>query len=686
MPGPLHYAKPPPGASLQTQISMQLRTDATSYRPATHFAYRPDIDGLRAVAILSVISFHFFPEALSGGFIGVDVFFVISGFLISSILFRALDGGRLDFMNFYAHRARRIFPSLIVVLLGTFAWGWLALLPADFGQLGKHIAAGAAFVQNIVLLTETGYFDTASESKPLLHLWSLAIEEQFYLLYPVVLWATWRLRLSRAGTIALLCASSFGLMIAWISSKPEATFFLPFTRFWELLVGALLALLVERGFLDAGQRVDTQRMPEILSASGLLLIGTGLVLIHKGLAFPGWWSLLPTLGAALVILAGPQARLNKTILGHPWMVAIGLISYPLYLWHWPIVSFIRMAAQDTPSIALRSAGLALSVALAYLTYRFVEHPIRFGKHAHARTLALCLVLAAIGALGLDTHMRDGRPDRYPEQVRMLLQPDDYDTWFAGVRTGRCHLQTADAHARDPDCIEDTRPLVMLWGDSHAASLYPGLHHLQSGRDFGIAQFTQAGCGPVFGLPVLLHKKNCNALNLEVLDEARRLQPDILILHGAWMHPHWPLDIPTLEAKLRQTLETVTNALPHTRVVVVGPVPQWRDSVNKLLYAQWLQDPLHRYPAQYMQYGQLTELVDYERALEAVAHAAGVRFISARAPLCTREGCMTRTAPDISAPAMYVDFGHLTADGARVLLNALHDTLFEGVAPVPAQPD
>ncbi|WP_341647788.1 acyltransferase family protein [Thauera humireducens] len=665
---------------------MQLRTDATSYRPATHFAYRPDIDGLRAVAILSVISFHFFPEALPGGFIGVDVFFVISGFLISSILFRALDGGRLDFMNFYAHRARRIFPSLIVVLLGTFAWGWLALLPADFGQLGKHIAAGAAFVQNIVLLTETGYFDTASESKPLLHLWSLAIEEQFYLLYPVVLWATWRLRLSRAGTIALLCASSFGLMIAWISSKPEATFFLPFTRFWELLVGALLALLVERGFLDAGQRVGTQRMPEILSASGLLLIGTGLVLIHKGLAFPGWWSLLPTLGAALVILAGPQARLNKTILGHPWMVAIGLISYPLYLWHWPIVSFIRMAAQDTPSIALRSAGLALSVALAYLTYRFVEHPIRFGKHARARTLALCLVLAAIGALGLDTHMRDGRPDRYPEQVRMLLQPDDYDTWFAGVRTGRCHLQTADAHARDPDCIEDTRPLVMLWGDSHAASLYPGLHHLQSGRDFGIAQFYtgRLRLRPRVAGPASQEELQCaqpRGTRRSASPAARHSYParrlDAPALAARHPDPRGEAATDTRDGDERPAAHTSRGRRPGAtmarlreqaplRTMAAGPTTSLSCAVHAVRSA---------YRTRRL------------RACARSRRACGGRPLHfRRAPLCTREGCMTRTAPDISAPAMYVDFGHLTADGARVLLNALHDTLFEGVAPVPAQPD
>ena len=642
-------------------------------------SYRPDIDGLRAIAILLVVVFHFFPARLAGGFIGVDIFFVISGFLISRIIFRKLETAEFSFIEFYTHRARRILPALVTILLATHAAGWFMLLPDAFGKLGKHVAGSAAFVQNIVLLREDGYFDTASELKPLLHLWSLAIEEQFYLLYPLILWAAWRLGISLPATIGLLFLLSFGLNIAWVEHAPAQAFFLPLTRFWELFAGGLLAWLAGTG--QSARRASAPGLLDTLaSAAGLLLIAATLVLVDQDTPFPGWWALPPVLGASLLILASPRTWINEHVLGNRLAVFIGLISYPLYLWHWPIISFIRIATPDAPSLAIRCAGLALSIALALLTYMLIERPIRFGSRSRAPVLLLCLALLVTGSFGYHAHLRHGYPERYPAQVQALLQADDYDTWFAAVRTGQCHLQTAEASKRAENCVETRRPLLMLWGDSHAASLYPGLHHLQASLGFGIAQFTQAGCGPVLDLPVLLHKKNCNALNRQALAAAHELQPDILIIHGAWMHPHWPIDIPTLRTKLQITLEAVRTALPDTRIIVLGPVPQWRISVSKLMYETWLLDPLHRYPGQYMRHGLLEEIAGYERAIAETAHGAGVDFVSAREPLCSAEGCMTRTGAEITAPSTYVDFGHLTTEGSIHLIEALRSRIFQGIAP------
>ncbi|WP_341646910.1 acyltransferase family protein [Thauera sp. SDU_THAU2] len=641
-------------------------------------SYRPDIDGLRAIAILLVVVFHFFPARLPGGFIGVDVFFVISGFLISRIIFRKLETAEFSFAEFYAHRARRIFPALITVLLAGYAAGWFMLLPDAFGSLGKHMAGGAAFVQNIVLLREHGYFDTASELKPLLHLWSLAIEEQFYLLYPLLVWTAWRLGFHLAITIGLLCLLSFALNIAWTQDAPVKAFFLPLTRFWELFAGGMLAWLLTRG---ERRRPAAEAFAVLASASGLLLIATALVLVDHDTPFPGWSALLPVIGACLLIAAGPHNWINKHILGNRAAVFIGLISYPLYLWHWPIISLTRIATPEAPSLAIRAAGLLLSFVLAFLTYRLIERPIRFG--ARVPTLLLCVLLALTGGFGYHAWQRHGYPERYPPQVQALLQADDYDTWFAAVRTGACHLQTAEASERSADCIETRRPLLMLWGDSHAASLYPGLHHLQNRQGFGIAQFTQAGCGPVLDLPVLLHKKNCNTLNRQALAAARDYQPEILILHGAWLHAHWPIDVLTLETKLRITLDTARSALPNTRIIVIGPVPQWHNSVNKLVYELWQSDPFHRYPGQYMRHGLIEELADYERALAETAHEAGVGFISARAPLCTPEACMTRLGPEIDAPPIYVDFGHLTTAGSIHLVEAIRNQIFGDIVTDPA---
>lgn len=338
-------------------------------------AYRPDIDGLRAVAILSVVVFHAFPSVLSGGFVGVDIFFVISGFLISSILFKNLAQGSFSFADFYSRRVRRIFPALILVLAASFAIGWFILLPDEYMQLGKHMAAGAGFVQNFVLWKESGYFDIDSQLKPLLHLWSLSIEEQFYLLYPLLLWAAWRLRFNVLAIVGLLCLVSFGLNVAWVGQNAVAAFYAPVTRFWELMAGAVLAYLT----VLKPESVVLQRaaaVKDILSFSGLLLILSAVIGLDKSSQFPGWWALGPVLGACLLILAGPAAWVNRKILANKLAVFVGLISYPLYLWHWPLLSFAQILTGKAASVGVRIVIVAVSLMLAWLTYRFIETPIR----------------------------------------------------------------------------------------------------------------------------------------------------------------------------------------------------------------------------------------------------------------------------------------------------------------------
>ncbi|MDE2586306.1 MAG: acyltransferase, partial [Betaproteobacteria bacterium] len=373
---------------------MQLNSRLSEQEHNVHPVYRPDIDGLRAVAILSVVVFHAFPTHLRGGFVGVDIFFVISGFLISNIIFRSLQRGDFSFTEFYAHRIKRIFPALILVLATSFALGWFTLLPDEFKQLGKHMAAGAGFVQNFVLWKEAGYFDTASELKPLMHLWSLAIEEQFYLIYPLLIWAAWRVRLNALAVLIGLAALSFGLNVLEIRAEAVKTFFVPQTRYWELLAGAVLAYLqlFRRTQPAVGDDQDASSpvligqpassahrrrvRNNLQSACGLFLILVAVIAIHKGKAFPGWWALAPVTGAFLLILAGPQAWVNRNLLANRLMVFVGVISYPLYLWHWPILSFARIVEAEMPSPEIRGAAVALSFLLAWLTYRLLERPIR----------------------------------------------------------------------------------------------------------------------------------------------------------------------------------------------------------------------------------------------------------------------------------------------------------------------
>ncbi len=304
--------------------------------------YRPDIDGLRAVAVLAVVSFHAFPQLTPGGFVGVDVFFVISGFLISTIILKAHAQNTFSYARFYARRIRRIFPALMLMLAASLVFGWFALTPNEFAELGRHAAAGTLFVSNLALWREAGYFDHEAQLKPLLHLWSLGIEEQFYLIWPLFLL---RFRRATAALVAVVVLS-FAANVWLVHSKPDATFYMPFTRFWELASGALLAqlaLMAPNGDALGGLRRfapflgDSRALRDALSVAGTLLVLAPVLRLSHTASFPGFWAALPVLGTVALIAAGQRAIINRRLLSAPPMVLIGLISYPLYLWHWPLL-------------------------------------------------------------------------------------------------------------------------------------------------------------------------------------------------------------------------------------------------------------------------------------------------------------------------------------------------------------
>jgi peptidoglycan/LPS O-acetylase OafA/YrhL len=361
----------------------------------THPKYRPDIDGLRAVAVLSVVAFHAFPGKLSGGFIGVDIFFVISGFLISTILFENLEQGTFTFAEFYRRRVRRIFPALILVLVTTMAAGWIVLFNDEFQQLSRHVAAGAAFVSNFALWQESGYFDTDATHKPLLHLWALGVEEQFYIVWPLLIYIGWRLRTNVLALTLVVAGASFAFNIAWRHVDPVGLFYSPLTRFWELFAGAILAYLT----LKKSALVRLYDLwSHLASVVGTILIVGACVLLATGRPFPGWWALLPITGSMLLIAAGPDAVVNRTILRNPVVVWIGLISYPLYLWHWPLLSYLHILCEPTPTKKL--FAVAAAIALAFLTYTLIEKRIRAAGNARKTTYALVGMIVVMLAVGI----------------------------------------------------------------------------------------------------------------------------------------------------------------------------------------------------------------------------------------------------------------------------------------------
>lgn len=439
-----------------------------------HPKYRADIDGLRAIAVLSVIFFHFFPGFLHGGYIGVDIFFVISGFLISQILFKNFELGAFSLSIFYARRIRRILPALTIVLLITMAIGWFLLLTDEYTALAKHVAAGSGFISNLILWSESGYFDQQSASKPLLHLWSLGIEEQFYLMWPIVLWVVNRFKKSFGLIIIILGSASFLLNAYAVNVDLVADFYSPFTRAWELLVGAFLAYLY---FSRKKYFTVVTKYSYFLSIVGIFFISYSILALEKSSRFPGWLALLPTVGTGLVIAAGSKNLINKYLLANPMLVWLGLISYPLYLWHWPIYSYYKILNLDlsvSNDRLLKIFLIAICLVFAYLTYKFVEQPIRHRK-SFKIPIYLLLTNFIIGIFGLSIFLfaKEGF-------TKITVVPKEAHILFGKYPNGPTHNEYCDkkypSFKNYSVCLlsKDSEPDILLLGDSHSQQYYSSL--------------------------------------------------------------------------------------------------------------------------------------------------------------------------------------------------------------------
>jgi peptidoglycan/LPS O-acetylase OafA/YrhL len=437
-----------------------------------HLPYRPDIDGLRAVAVLSVVLFHAFPTLLPGGFIGVDVFFVISGFLISGILLRELQQDRFSIAGFYARRVKRIFPSLLAVMVACLAFGWYALFPDEYAQLGKHVGGGASFSANFFYWAQVGYFDTSADTKPLLHLWSLGIEEQFYIVWPGVLLLAWRRRANLVVVTAVLALLSFALNAVGVIHHGTATFYSPLSRAWELLAGALLACAAHR---DTGAGTTGEKA-NAMALLGLALLAFG-VAFTKQEHFPGWRALVPVVAAVLLIAAGPRAWVNRVVLGNRLAVWIGLISYPLYLWHWPLLSFAQIVESRRPAPEIRAAAIVLAIVLAWLSYRLLELPLRrlAVRRGRAIVALLCVLMAGMALAGGWLYRQEGLPQRAPIQDNLANQKA---LVIVEDKANAAACKRRYGFATDYEyCLQawpDREPTVVLLGDSHAFHVVAGL--------------------------------------------------------------------------------------------------------------------------------------------------------------------------------------------------------------------
>jgi peptidoglycan/LPS O-acetylase OafA/YrhL len=607
--------------------------------------YRPDVDGLRAIAVTLVANFHAFPAAIPGGFVGVDVFFVISGFLITGIIARELEQGRFSLLTFYARRVRRIFPALLVVLATVLVLGWLFLLPALYAQLGIDALASAGFAANIALMLQSGYFDVASAQKPLLHLWSLGIEEQFYLAWPLILMLAARMKLSIVAVAAALGIASFVLNVALIGSHPVAAFYLPFTRAFELLLGAVLACSWDR--VNQGSRAS-----ELRAWTGAAMIAAATACLDSHSAFPGWWAILPVLGAALLISA-PGAWICRVVLASPPLVWIGLISYPLYLWHWPLLVFGATIKFAPLTLLERELMLILSVLLAWATYRFIEKPIRFARPSLPKVAGLCAGMVLVGIAGGAVVWGRGFDFRLPAEIRAIANvTTDSSKW----RVNECLLDLSRYTTFAESCVErERRPLLLIWGDSTAGALLPGLRKAQEQRSFGIAQLTSNSCVPALGADIEV-TPNCRAMNDKVLAMVRQIKPDVVLLHGTW------------GKHLDNVARTVTALKEmNIRVVVLGGVPGWRRGLPSEVLRHFM---IHRTlipersPIAASSSG-------YDAVMRARLEPLGAEFISSSDVFCNAQGCLTRIG-DAVGDLTVSDQLHITEKASIFLIASIID--------------
>jgi len=649
--------------------------------------YRPDIDGLRALAIIFVVIYHAFPTLATGGFIGVDVFFVISGFLISTIIYTQLDANCFSFVQFYIRRIKRIFPALFLVLTFCFVFGWFNLLADEFEQLGKHIFGGAGFISNLILWKESGYFDNASEVKPLLHLWSLGIEEQFYFIWPILLSLAWKKKINflLVGlTIGLLsfCTNIYEVQYGL---NPSSAFYLPINRFWELMAGAILAYvklnnkailhqLSAHRISSCVYRILSKTSNDIaidngVSILGLTLLAFGMVLITKNSPFPGYWGLLPVLGTVLIIGAGPRAWINRCILSSRPLVWIGLISFPLYLWHWPLLSFAHLLQGSMPSVEIRVIIIFTAILLSAATYYLIEKPIRSNAFNRTKALTLVLLLTVIGYIGLNTYQREGLNFRLNQiqfrlppilQALSLKDPAASALDLKPLKVNCSSNQNEIKESSLDSCLSATelkKPAIFIWGDSYAAHLTAGYEE-RFGEKYRITRVFYNGCPPIMDIE-LANRKNCTVGNNQIFELVLKEHPVKLIIAANWTDYDW--------RKIEGTITKLQQA-GYRNIDLVGPAPIWSDGLYKQLYLKFLSDKDPNVPYR-MNFG-LDKNKDFlliDLALEDMAKRLGVNYISISKILCDKDGCITRFG-ETSDTLESIDAGHFTKYTSRYVVS------------------
>jgi len=520
------------------------------------FDYRKEIDGLRALAVIPVVLFHAGFDIFSGGFVGVDIFFVISGYLITSLILQEKINDRFSLLNFYERRARRILPALFLVVIVTIPFAFLVMSPLALKEFSNSLISIPLFLSNFQFWSETGYFATAGEEKPLLHTWSLAVEEQYYLFFPLLILITWKLGL-KALTLFIILISIFSFFLSQfganlnpsfpfideelrINAVPEYGFFFSITRAWELLFGSLTAIYL------LYKKEDNQIKNQLLSFLGILLISYPIFLYDYTTQFPGFSALLPVTGTVLLIIFSNQGTLTYKFLSHKALVLIGLISYSMYLWHYPIFSFARLNSISPPSNRIYLFLILISFLLAYLSWKYFETPFRnknffTRKKIFLSSLIVGVLIVSMGLIGVSSN---GFIERFSSKELKAIQPEKFDNsicqWTQPFKE-YVNLKLCEFG----DLNSQKNPIV-LYGDSHADSITNSLDLALKNKQIKGIKVSNAYCEPIVGFYRKVNandstKNKCEEVFSRLLVELKKINPEYVIIFNRWTFRFFPVE-------------------------------------------------------------------------------------------------------------------------------------------------
>jgi peptidoglycan/LPS O-acetylase OafA/YrhL len=619
--------------------------------------YRTEIDGLRAIAIIPVVLFHAGFELFSGGFLGVDIFFVISGYLITSIILSDMDKGRFSLLNFYERRARRILPALFLVMILCIPPAVISFSSQDLKDFGQSLIATALFSSNFLFWKESGYFTGEAELKPLLHTWSLAVEGQYYILFPLLLIFTKRLKAYWTPTI-LVIATILSLGFSqWLSTKNIfANFFITPSRIWEILIGSLVALYLFKKTIKGNQS---------LSLLGLLMVFYSFFKFDSSIHMPNIYSLVPTIGTALIILFTSSHTLSYTLLTNRFCVFIGLISYSAYLWHYPIFAFVKYHNYTTPPVTFMLFLSFISLVFGYISYRFVETPFRQKNVVRKHLLVCCSIfmLTIFFLLGLSVHLSKGLPHRANTEGPLFEKrtPPGVDIY----KRAKCYLEEdKDFTHFSEDCGKKTKEKILIWGDSFAKALVLGLRKIYP----SINQFSASACPPLINYASFPTRIHCKGVNDFVLNWVIQNQPKKIILAARWNAPYHTFKI----KDIANSIEALQKHAPYSTIYVMGMPPQWKPNLQTHL----LRHDIDLDKRNSLKLPYYKEQKEYEQTLRSKTISKNTKFISILDTLCSEDTCPATTQYGLEFYTTSWDGRHLSPAASMNLAPLIEPLIFD----------